>query len=165
MRIVPALEPLEERHAGFGLTLKPATVEHFAFERGEEAFGHGVIVGIADRADRRHHARCLAAFPEGIARVLTAAIRMMDDGVGSALRERHVEGTEHQLGPQVRLQGPADDASRPDIEHAGEVEQAGPRRDVGDVGDPEAVRPRGGELAGDRPDPARGPPSDRRRSW
>ena len=39
MRIVPTLEPLEDGHPRFGLAVKPATVEHFAFERGEETLG------------------------------------------------------------------------------------------------------------------------------
>jgi len=39
MRIVPTFKPLEDRHPGLSPTGEPASVEDFAFERGEEA-GH-----------------------------------------------------------------------------------------------------------------------------
>ena len=39
VRIVPALQPLEDRHPRFGLAAEPSPVEHFALERGEEALG------------------------------------------------------------------------------------------------------------------------------
>src|SRR5690606_22092590 len=68
MRVVPALDPLEDRHPGFGLAFEPPTVKHLAFERGEEALGHRVVVGIAHRAHRRHDAGFPAALTESIAR-------------------------------------------------------------------------------------------------
>ena len=64
-----------------------------------------------------------------------------------ALRERHVERVEHELGAQMRRHRPADDAPAPRIEHDGEIEKAGPGRDVGDVGDPELVGAGRGEVA------------------
>ena len=66
-----------------------------------------------------------------------------------ALRERHVERVEDELGAQMRRHRPADDAPAPRVEHDGEVEEAGPRRDVGDVGDPELVGPGRREVAVD----------------
>ena len=38
VRIVPALQPLEDRHPRFGLAAEPSPVEHFALERGEGEF-------------------------------------------------------------------------------------------------------------------------------
>ena len=40
-----------------------------------------------------------------------------------ALRQRHVQGIQHQLGAQVVLDRPADDLVRPDIQHQGEVQE------------------------------------------
>ena len=70
----------------------------------------------------------------------------MHDRLGPALRQRHVECGEHELSPEMRLHGPANDAPRPDVEHDGEIEEAGPRRDVRDVGHPETIRARCSEL-------------------
>src|SRR5678815_4224107 len=101
MRVVPALEPFEDRHPGLGMGLEATTVQHFALERGEEALGHGVVVRIADRTDRGHDAHFLAALAERVTRILTAPVAMVNDTVGPALRERHIERIEHELGPQA----------------------------------------------------------------
>ena len=39
VRIVPALEPLEDGHPRLGPTRKAAAIQDLAFERGEEALG------------------------------------------------------------------------------------------------------------------------------
>ena len=43
MRVVPAFDELEDRHAGFDLGFEAAAVEQFAFEGGKEALAHGVV--------------------------------------------------------------------------------------------------------------------------
>ena len=43
MRVVPALDPFEDRHASFSLAAEAATAEQFSLERGKEALGHGII--------------------------------------------------------------------------------------------------------------------------
>ena len=48
MRVVPALDPLEHGELGFGLSLEAPSIEQFALERGEQALGQGVVVGVAD---------------------------------------------------------------------------------------------------------------------
>jgi len=55
MRVVPALDELEERQAGFGLAVERAAVEQLAFERGEKALAHGVAEAITDRTHRGLH--------------------------------------------------------------------------------------------------------------
>lgn len=50
MQVVPAFDPLEDCDSGFGLRLEPTPIEQLFLECGEEAFGHGVVVGITDRA-------------------------------------------------------------------------------------------------------------------
>ena len=58
--VVPAFDELEAGDAGLGLGLELAAVEQLAFEGGEEALAHGVVVTIADRAHRRPDAHFLA---------------------------------------------------------------------------------------------------------
>ena len=49
-RIVEALDEIEDRAPCFDLRLEPAPLEELAFERSEEAFAHGVVIGVSDRA-------------------------------------------------------------------------------------------------------------------
>src|SRR5205807_6942475 len=70
MWVVPTFQPIENRHLRFGLALEATPVEHFTLERGEERFGHRVVVCIPHRAHRGHDARFPTALAEGVAGVL-----------------------------------------------------------------------------------------------
>jgi hypothetical protein len=78
---------------------------------------------------------------------LTPLIGVMNHVGRPPLRERHVERGQDELRAQMRGHGPADDAAAPRIEHDGEIQEAGPRGDVGDVRDPQPIGPGRGELA------------------
>ena len=75
---------------------------------------------------------------------------MMNDVVGLSGLKRHVESVEHDAGLQIGREGPADDPARPGVENDREVEKAGQRRQEGDVGHPQLVRPLGHEVAADK---------------
>ena len=81
--------------------------------------------------------------------ILRTAIRMMDDVVGLSGHDRHVKSVEHDAGLQVGREGPSDDPARPGVENDRKVEKAGQRRQEGDVGHPQLVRPLGREVAAD----------------
>ncbi len=46
MRVVPAFDPLEHRHAGVGLRFEGPSLQHFAFQGCEEALRQCIVVGI-----------------------------------------------------------------------------------------------------------------------
>jgi len=77
-------------------------------------------------------------------------VGVVDNAARLALRDRHVQGVEHDVGLEAGRHRPADDSPAPDIEDDGEVEESGPRRHVGDVRDPELVRAGGREVATDQ---------------
>jgi len=64
-RIVPALDELEDDLAGLRLGAELPPVEQLAFERGEEALAHRIVVRITDRPHRLTHTGLLASEPEG----------------------------------------------------------------------------------------------------
>ena len=74
-------------------------------------------------------------------------VAVMHDGRRSTLGECRVQCCQHDLGAQMRLDAPADDLARPHVEHDRQVQETGPGRDVGDVGDPELIGSVGFELA------------------
>ena len=49
-RIVEALDEIEDRDPCLDLRLEAMSLKKLAFERGEEALTHGVVVGVSDRA-------------------------------------------------------------------------------------------------------------------
>jgi hypothetical protein len=40
-------EPRKDRYPRLSLTLEASTIDHFTFERREEAFGHGIVASIS----------------------------------------------------------------------------------------------------------------------
>ena len=68
--IVPAFDELEAGDAGLSLGPELPAVEQLAFEGGEEALAHGVVVAIADRSHGWLYAHFLAPEPKGHGSVL-----------------------------------------------------------------------------------------------
>src|SRR5438132_5178529 len=138
-RVVPAFDEVEDGAARVGLGAEAFAIEQLALERREEALAHGVVVGIAHTAHRRPDAGLASAPAEGERRVLVALIRVMNHLGRSALRDGHVERGQDELGAEVGFHCPADDPATPRVEHDGEIQEAGPRRDVRDVRDPQPI--------------------------
>ena len=86
--VVPAFDELEYGHAVLRLGGKRAPIEQLAFQRGEEALAHRVVVGIPDRAHGRPHIGLLAAQSQGDRGVLRALVAMVDDIGRPALGQR-----------------------------------------------------------------------------
>jgi len=61
VRVVPGFDVTEDGHAGLGLGPETAPVDQLTLQRRKETFGHGVVVGAADRSARRLHTHLLAA--------------------------------------------------------------------------------------------------------
>ena len=125
-------------------------IEKLAFESGEEALAHGVIIGVSNRTHRGTHAGLAAAMAELDRGVLRTLIGVMDHPSGWSPQQRHVQGIKHQLPGERAGHRPADDAAAKGVEHDGEVDKARPGRDVGNVGDPQPVRRLRGEVALDQ---------------
>src|SRR2546425_656877 len=150
VRVVPALDELEDGATRLDRGGEAPPGEELALEGREEALAQGVVVGVADRAHRGPDPDLLAPEPEGTRRVLAALIRMVDDLGRPALVHGHRQRVEDELRAEVGGHGPADHTAAPGIEHDGEIQEAGPRRDVGDVGHPEAIGAGDGEGALDK---------------
>src|SRR3989475_12041586 len=147
--VVPAFDEVEDGEARVVLRAEAFAIEQLALERREEALAHGVVVGIAYTAHRRPDASLATAAAEGERRVLAALIRVMNHRGRSALRDGHVERGQDELGAEMGCHRPADDAATPRVEHDGEIQKAGPRRDVRDVRDPPSIGAGRRELAVD----------------
>jgi hypothetical protein len=63
-RIVETLDELEDGNARLGLRLEATPTEQLAFECGEEALRHCVVIGVSDRPYRGANTRLSTAFAE-----------------------------------------------------------------------------------------------------
>jgi hypothetical protein len=81
---------------------------------------------------------------------LRALVGVMDHGGRPPLHHGHVQRVEDEFSPQLGGHRPADHPATPRIEDDGQIEEAGPCRDVGDVDHPELVGPGGGKVAADQ---------------
>src|ERR1035441_10504666 len=98
IRVVPTLQPGKHVHSRIDLVREAPANYDLSFQGGEKRLGHRVIVSIADPAHRGPDARFRAALAKVVAGVLAAAVRVMDYPSGPSLRDRHVQGGQHQLG-------------------------------------------------------------------
>ena len=93
------------------------------------------------------HSPLTAALPEGNRSVLGALVRVMDHRRWAPIRDGLLERIVDQRLAQRPVQRPSDDLAAPGIQDHRKVQETGPRRDVGDVGNPQLVRPTGREVA------------------
>jgi hypothetical protein len=59
--IVPAFDPREDGRACCFSSMEVISIQHFAFQGREEAFGHGVVEAIANAPHRGPYTKLLAA--------------------------------------------------------------------------------------------------------
>jgi hypothetical protein len=71
---------------------------------------------------------------------------MVDNAIGAASEDRHVKRIEDEFSAQVISHCPADDATAEDVQDDGKIQKSGPRRNVGDVGDPDLIWSIGAEV-------------------
>src|SRR5215469_1945187 len=138
-RVIPAFDEIEHRHARLDLGLEAATLEQLAFERGEKALAHRIVETVAHRTHRGPHPGLLAALAEGQRGILAALIRMMNHAIRASLPECQVERLEHQLSTQIGLHRPAHDPAAENVEHHGQIEEAGPGWDIGYIRHPQTI--------------------------
>src|SRR5260221_7695857 len=117
MRVVPALDEVEDRHPRLDLGLELAPVEQLAFQGGEKALAHGVVETVADRTHRGSHPGLLAAHAEGDRGVLSTLVGMMDHLDRPALPERHVQSLDTQFRAQMSCHHPATHSATERVEY------------------------------------------------
>ncbi len=72
---------------------------------------------------------------------------MVDHRRWLALLQSHLERLEHELGAEMTFHRPTDNAATPSVEDDGQIQESRLGPNVGDVGDPELIRPVGREVA------------------
>jgi len=117
-------------------------VDNLGLEQADDAFGQGVVIAVANAADRGVDPRFDE--PPGIAgrQVLAAPVGMMDQSAPpgwTALTDGLVQGIESKTRGH-RGDPPTNNLARKDADDKGHVGHAHPCRQVGEVRDQELVR-------------------------
>ena len=63
--VIPPLDVGEDLSVRVAMVVEADSVEELAFETGEKALGHSVVIAVPDRAHRGDDARLAAALGEG----------------------------------------------------------------------------------------------------
>jgi hypothetical protein len=122
-----------------------APVDYLGFVEAVEGLGQGIVVAVAGAADRGLDARL--GKPLGILdrNVLHTAIAVVDEAATPdrpALVQGLLQCVQHKAGVSGARDTPTDDAPGKGVDDEGDIDEAGPRRDVGEVGHPQGVRAR-----------------------
>ena len=124
-------------------------MDQLGFVEAVDGLGQRVVVAVADAADGRLDTRFGQAFGVFDRDVLAASVAMMHQ---PALAPRPpvvqslLQSIEHEARVGRARHTPADDTPGVGIDDKGDIDKARPGRHVGEVRDPERVRPRCLEL-------------------
>ena len=122
----PPLDELEDGHPCFGMGAEPPAVEQLAFESGEEALAHGIVVAIPDRSGGRAHAGVPALLAEGERGVLRSLSEWWITPSGRRCQRAMSRAWSTRCVPQVVGHGPAHHAASEGFQHDGEEQETGP---------------------------------------
>jgi hypothetical protein len=111
-----------------------APVDELRLEGRDPGLGERVVVGVSPRADRGREPELVQAVGVGEARVRRPSIAVRDQlRIWPAQPVRHLEGVEDELAAQVGGELPADDRTAVAVEDEGELAEALPGAEVGEV--------------------------------
>ena len=157
------IEPVDPFEGGEldGLEVAPgsAPMDDLGLVEAVDRLGERVVVGIADAADRGHEAGLRQPLSVFDRHVLHAPIAVMNQTAASnrsTIVQRLLQRVEDEAGMGRARRSPADDPPREGVDDKGDIDEALPGRDVGEVGNPQRVRPRRLELAVDLVERTRG---------
>src|SRR5262245_7539994 len=126
-------------------------VNDLGLEQSDDRLSESIVVRVADAADRRLDAGLLQALSVTNREILASPVAMMNHAfrIGTS-SQRLLKRIQDQIRMHRAGDTPADDAARKYIDDESRVDEPGPGRDVGEIGDPELIRPHRGELALDQ---------------
>src|SRR5262245_50262609 len=126
-------------------------VNDLGLEQSDDRLGQRVVIRVADAADRWLDARLFQALSVTNREILAAPVAVMNYSLGvRASPQSLLKRIQDQFSAHRASDAPTDDAARKHIDDESHVDEPRPGRDVREIGDPELIRPHGGELALDQ---------------
>ena len=126
----------------FSVSIVTQAMVSLVLETVKPAFGWSIIPTISFATHRTSHSKHVELVLKGMARILTATIRMMHDArFRSAAKPGHRQCVRHDICRHARLERPANDLSIEQIPHDRQIQPTfffGPQ--IGNVRRPDLVR-------------------------
>jgi hypothetical protein len=117
-------------------------------EEAVDRLGERVVITVADAADRRFDAGLGQALGVFDRQVLRSAIRVMHQARSRpSLMNGLFQGIQDEPGVGRAAHSPSDNAAREGVDDEGDVDEALPSGDIGEIAHPKHVRRRHAELA------------------
>jgi len=124
------------------------SVNHFGFQRAEEALHRGVVEAVPLAAHRGRHVMKSEQFPVAVAGILHPPVGVDDQPRrGPPVADGHLQRVLAQGAFQALRHRPANDLHGGQVLDRREIEPALVRRDVGDICEPDGVRHHDLEVA------------------
>jgi hypothetical protein len=124
-------------------------MNQFGLVQAVDRLGQRVVVAVAAAAHRRLDAGLGQALGVSDGHVLRTTVGVMDErtvALWLARIQRLLQRVEHEVGVHRAADAPAHDGPRVHVDHEGHVDEALPGRHIGEVRDPQLIRPLGQEL-------------------
>ena len=138
---------MEQIGDGVGTSRVAPAVHPFILQAVEEAFRGCVVPAVALAAHRASHPKLGELRPEGVAVLLAAPIRVMDQTRRRTPTEpSHRQCIEHDVSRHPGFDRPADNLAVEQIEDNSQVEPALVGRDIADIREPDPVGHHGMEA-------------------
>jgi hypothetical protein len=150
LTIVISFDVSEQIVPGSLLVRVASLMHEFGFDRAKAAFHRGIVPTISLPAHGLDHPGCIEDLAVIGSGVLAAAIGMMDQAWRRLLPlDGHGQCRDRQIRPHVVTHRPADDLPCEKIEHDSQIEPSFLGWDIGDVSEPDSIRPLGDEFLGE----------------
>src|SRR3984957_2154983 len=149
--IVEPVHPLESCELdGLEVAPRSTSMDDLSLVEAVNRFGEGVVVRVADAAEGRLD----PSFGETLGvldrEILDAAIAMMDEAAaagGPSVMERLFESVQDEARMRCPAGSSANDPPRVGVDDEGDIDEAGPGRDIRKIGQPQTVRRGSVELS------------------
>src|ERR1700712_5819471 len=139
--VVEPVDPFQRRELdGLEVSPWPAAMDHLGLVEAVDGFGESIVIGISDAADRRLDACFSQALGVLNGYVLAAPVAVVHEPATMdwpSIMQCLLQRVEHEACMRRARGPPAHDPAGIGVDHEGDVDKAGPGRDIGEVREPE----------------------------
>src|SRR5918911_1888558 len=141
LSVIPNFDVLEDSIAGLGPSGPAMTIEQFPAQRGEETFGHRIVITVSTPAHARHELVSGQQFAVIVGGILHAPIGMVQQPwLGTLALHGHAQGGDAEFCIQRFTHGPTDYHTITQVNQYGQIQPTFHGSNVSYISTPNAIR-------------------------